>query len=169
MAASKTLFREETLHLVFEASLLVKGAFALLEIASGIVAYFISQQFLLNLMTEITQDELREDPRDFIANYLLHQAQHVSLSAQHFAAFFLFSHGPVKLWLIAGLLRERLWYYPTAIVVFALFIVYQLYRFSFTHSVLLLVITALDVVIIGLTLHEYRYLRHHAARPKPLS
>lgn len=161
--AAKTLFKEATVHLFFEASLLVKGAFALFEIAGGIIAYFISQRFLLDLMTEITQDELREDPRDFVANYLLHQAQHFSLSAQNFAAFFLLSHGIVKLWLIAGLLREKLWYYPTAIVVFALFIVYQLYRFSFTHSFLLLVITALDAVIIGLTWHEYRYLRRSVA------
>lgn|SRR5487761_797335 len=165
MGATKKLFNEATIHLIFEASLLVKGAFALFELAGGIIAYFISQRFLLDLMTEITQDELREDPQDVVANYLLHQAQHFSLSAQHFAAFFLLSHGVVKLWLIAGLLREKSCYFPIAIVVFALFIGYQLYRFSFTHSFLLLLITALDVVIIGLTWHEYRYLRRSASRP----
>ncbi len=64
-----------------------------------------------------------------------------------------------ELWLIIGLLREKLWYYPIAIIIFGLFTVYQLYRFSFTHSVWLLLITAVDVIVIGLTWHEYRYLR----------
>ena len=76
-----------------------------------------------------------------------------------FAAVYLLGHGVIKLWLIIGLLREKLWYYPTALVVFGLFIVYQLYRYSFTHSIWLLLITIVDLVVIGLTWHEYRYLR----------
>ncbi|MHB8885982.1 MAG: DUF2127 domain-containing protein [Methylovirgula sp.] len=64
----------------------------------------------------------------------------------------------MKLWLIIGLLRKKLWYYPVAIVVFGLFIAYQLYRYAFSHSVWLLLITVLDVVVIGLTWHEYRFL-----------
>jgi len=61
--------------------------------------------------------------------------------------------------LIIGLLREKLSYYPVAIAVFALFIAYQLYRFSFTHSIGLMLIAMVDVVVIGLTWHEYKYLR----------
>jgi hypothetical protein len=66
------------------------------------------------------------------------------------------SHGVVKLWLIIGLLRQKLWYYPLAAAVFGLFIVYQ---YSFTNSLWLLVLSAVDVAVIALTWHEYRYLR----------
>jgi hypothetical protein len=52
------------------------------------------------------------------------------------------SHGVVKLWLIIGLLRQKLWYYPLAAAVFGLFIVYQ---YSFTNSLWLLVLSAVDV------------------------
>ena len=65
------------------------------------------------------------------------------------------SHGVVKLWLIIGLLRQKLWYYPLAAAVFGLFIVYQ---YSFTNSLWLLVLSAVDVAVIALTWHEYRYL-----------
>jgi uncharacterized membrane protein len=68
-------------------------------------------------------------------------------------------HGIVKTYLIVGLLRDRLWYYPGAIIVFILFVAYQVFRFQITHSVWLLAITVLDIVVIGLTWHEYRYLR----------
>jgi|SRR5579863_4938120 len=164
MSRPKPLFDEKIVHLAFQISLIVKGIFAFSEIVGGIATYFISQRFLLNVITAFTQNELIEDPRDLVANYLLHQAQHFSVSTKHFAAIYLFSHGLVKLWLIAGLLRERLWYYPTASIVFALFIVYQLYRFTFTHSVMLLALTLIDVMVIGLTWHEYRYLGRSGSR-----
>ena len=61
--------------------------------------------------------------------------------------------------LIAGLLRERVWYFPVAMTVFTSFIAYQLYRYTITHSVWLMLITGLDVVVTALTWHEYRELR----------
>jgi uncharacterized membrane protein len=150
---------EKNIHLMFEVSLWLKGLFALSEIAAGAAAYFVSQQLLLDVVLWVTKDEFAEDPRDLVANYLLHSVQHLSLSAQHFAALYLLAHGVIKLWLIIGLLRERLWYYPVSLAVFGLFVVYQLYRFSFTHSLWLLFVTAVDVAVIALTWHEYTYLR----------
>jgi uncharacterized membrane protein len=154
---------EKNIRPAFRVSLFIKGVFALLEIAGGVLAYFISQKLLVRFITEITQDELIEDPNDFVANQLLHLAQQFSINTQYFTAFYLLSHGVIKLFLIAGLLRERLWYYPLAMIVFAFFIMYQLYRFSFTHSVWLLVITILDMVVIWLTWREYKYLRRDRA------
>ena len=155
---------EKQIHLIFEVSLLLKGAFAGLEIIGGFLAYLVPKQFVLGVLAMLTQRELAEDPRDLVANYLLHAAQHLSVGTQHFAAIYLVSHGAVKLWLIIGLLRERLWYYPTAFVVFGLFIGYQVYRFSFTHSPYLIFLTAVDIVVVVLTWHEYRYLKRHVAR-----
>lgn len=153
---------ERDIHLAFRISLWIKGLLASTEIVGGIVALFVTQQFLVGVANVITQGELAEDPHDLVANYLLQSVRGLSFSTQHFAAFYLMSHGVIKLWLIAGLLRERLWYYPTALLVLALFVLYQLYRFSATHSLWLLAITAVDLVIIGLTWHEYGYLRHVA-------
>jgi uncharacterized membrane protein len=156
----KSHFLEEKyLHRVFEVSLVLKAVFAVAEILAGIAAYFVTQQFLFRLVERMTREELLEDPRDFIANYLFQSAQHFSVSARNFTAAYLLSHGVIKLWLIIGLLRQKHGYYPVAMAIFGLFIVYQLYRLSLTHSLWLLVITAVDVLVIGLTWHEYRYLR----------
>lgn len=153
------LLEEKSIHLAFEVSLFLKGAFAVAEIVSGIGVYFVTQQFVFRLIERVTRAELLEDPGDFIANYLFQSAQHFSVSTRNFTAVYLLSHGVVKLWLIIGLLRTKLSYYPVAIAVFGLFIVYQMYRFGATHSLWLLLITAVDVVVIGLTWHEYQYLR----------
>jgi uncharacterized membrane protein len=135
MADLMKMFSEKNVHVAFEISLALKGVFALAEIGAGIFAYFTTTQFLLDLVHIITRAELMEDPRDFVANYLSHAAQDLSVSSQHFAAFYLLSHGAIKLWLIIGLWRKKPGYYPAAIAVFSFFILYQLYRYSFSHSV----------------------------------
>lgn len=150
---------ERYIHLAFRISLWFKALFALTEILGGITAFFVTKAVLVQAANMITQGELQEDPHDLVANYLLHSVKHLSLATQHFFGLYLLGHGVVKLWLIVGLLRTRLWYYPTALVVFGLFIVYQLYRFGDTHSLWLLFVTAVDVIVIALTWHEYRFLR----------
>jgi len=160
MADTSKALDEKRIHRIFRVSLFLKGAFAISEIVGGILACVVPQQFVLNVVAVLTQAELAEDPRDLVATSLLNTAQHISAGTRYFTAAYLVSHGAIKLWLILGLLREKFGYYPTAMVIFGLFIVYQLYRFSFAHSILLLLITVLDVVIIALTWHEYRYLRH---------
>lgn len=156
---------ERYIRIVFRVSLWFKAVFAATEIVGGIIAFFISRQFLVQVANAITQGELNEDPTDLVANYLRHAVHHFSVSTRHFTAIYLLAHGVIKLWLVVGLLRLRLWYYPTALVVFSLFVIYQLYRYSHTHSPALLFVTAVDLVVIGLTWHEYRYLRRNRTHP----
>ena len=87
--------------------------------------------------------------------------QNFSVAQHDFFAFYLLSHGVVKLILVYGLLKEKLWAYPASFVVFGAFIVYQLYRYSFTHEVSLIGLSIFDLFVIALAVHEYRLLRHH--------
>jgi uncharacterized membrane protein len=60
---------------------------------------------------------------------------------------------------------NRLWAYPLAIFVFGAFAVYQVFRLERVYSIGLLLLTISDVVIIWLTLLEYRdQKRLHALR-----
>ncbi|MGA9334221.1 MAG: DUF2127 domain-containing protein [Rudaea sp.] len=159
MSATRAWLDEKTIHLVFVVSLWLKAAFALVEIVGGFIAYFVTHEFLIGIARVITQGELAEDPHDRVANYLHHAVENFSIDSQHFTAVYLLGHGLVKLWLVIGLLRERLWYYPAALVIFSAFIGYQAYRFYFTCSFLLLFVTFVDLIVIALTWHEYRYLK----------
>jgi uncharacterized membrane protein len=152
---------ERRIHQIFEISVLLKGAHALIECVGGLVLAFVSTSTILNLVNVLTQDELIEDPNDFVATHLLSQAQNFTVSAQHFYAFYLLSHGVIKALLVVGLLRNKLWAYPVSLVVLGLFIAYQLYRFSYTHGVGLIVLTVFDFIVIGLIWHEYGLVRRH--------
>lgn len=153
------LSRLKNIHQAFEIGMWLKGAFAVGELVSGIAAYFVTPHFLIQIINIITGHEFAEDPHDLIASYLRHAAEQSTGGSQHFTAYYLLGHGIVKLWLIAGLLKKRLWYYPAAMAVFGLFIAYQLYRFSFTHSLFLLLISAVDLAVVVLTWYEFRFLR----------
>jgi uncharacterized membrane protein len=154
----------KTLDRFFYASIWLKGLHAVLEIIGGVALFLTSPAFILRVVATVTQDEMAEDPNDFIASTLLSAAQKISVSSERFAALYLLSHGAVKIVLVAGLLRDRRWAYPAALAVFGAFIAYQVYRFSFTHSLGLIVLTVFDLVVMWLIWREYR-LREFDVRP----
>src|SRR5258708_20331604 len=98
MPGLRSIFADEKkIHLAFQVSLVLKGLFALAEIVGGIGAYFVSQDFLLSFVQRITQEELGEDPRDLIANYLLRSAGQFSVNPLHIPAFYFLSHFALNL------------------------------------------------------------------------
>jgi uncharacterized membrane protein len=160
-ASLEERMNERRIHRVFEISILLKGAHSLIECIGGLALAFVSTSTITNLVKALTQHELSENPNDFVAGHLMGLAQNFTVGTQHFYAFYLLSHGLIKVFLVIGLLRNKLWAYPVSLVVLGLFIVYQLYRFSHTHGFGLIVLTFFDVLVIGLIWHEYRLVRRH--------
>lgn len=153
---------EKRIHQIFEISILLKGAHALVEFGGGLALAFIDTNWIKSTVNAMTQDELVEDPHDFLATHLMDFVQGFTVSTEHFYAFYLVSHGLVKLALVTGLLREKLWAYPAALVALALFIAYQVYRYSYTQSIGLIVLTIFDLFFMWLIWHEYRLRRSHS-------
>lgn len=151
------------LHRAFEISLLLKAGFAVLEAAGGVIAFFVSQRFLLRLIVDLTQQGRILYPDNAVAMSLLHAAQNFSISTRHFVGLYLLAHGLIKLVTLIALWRGKIWSYPLAMLVFALFILYQLYRFSFSHSPWLLLLTGFDLAVLGLIGNEYRAQRRQQA------
>jgi uncharacterized membrane protein len=147
---------EKRLHAAFELGVVLKGLNGLAELVGGFVLWFASVDLIRSIVSALVHTELI-DAHDRIARYLMHAAEGVSIGGKDFAAFYLASHGVVKLILVAGLLRNKLWAYPASLAVLGLFIVYQLYRLSFAFSLGLVVLTVFDAVIILLIWHEYRF------------
>ncbi|MEO5809164.1 MAG: DUF2127 domain-containing protein [Sphingomicrobium sp.] len=155
------MIQERRIHQLFEVSILLKGAHALIEIVGGLALALTANGRIAELVARFTQDELHEDRADFVANHLIALAQAMSVQTQNFYAFYLLSHGVVKVALVAGLLMRKLWAYPASLVVMMLFIAYQIYRYSYTHSPGLIALTVFDLFVMGLIWHEYRLLRRH--------
>jgi uncharacterized membrane protein len=143
-------------EILFRTSVVLKGLDALFEIAGGIALWVISPSFVVRLTAILTQDEIAEDPRDVVANYLRHAAGGLSVSGEHFMAIYLLSHGIVKMLAVIALLKGKLWGYPLSIVIFGGFVVYQIYRFTLTGGIGLIALTVFDLIVISLIWLEYR-------------
>jgi uncharacterized membrane protein len=148
---------DKTVHLLFDIGLIGKAVDGMLEIIGGIALFVVKPGQIDGWLRMVTQHELSTDPNDVVANLLLHSAQHLSSSTQTFAAFFLLWHGAVKVGLVWALFRKHLWAYPVA--TFALFLAYQIYRYTNTHSIWLVALSVLDLFVIAITWLEYKRLR----------
>jgi uncharacterized membrane protein len=144
------------IHRLFRAGLALKGFNAGIEALSGLLLAAVGTDSIKLWAKAATQSELLHDPQDVVATALLHWAQGFSVSEQHFYAFYLLSHGVVKLALVIALARGKIWAYPAALAAFAGFILYQSYRISYTHSPGLALLTAFDCVFVYLVWREYR-------------
>jgi uncharacterized membrane protein len=141
---------------LFRISVTVKGLDGVLEFIAGAALLVIKPEFILRTIAFMTQSELADDPRDFVARQVQNFAEHLSVGTQHFAAVYLLIHGIVKIVLVAALLKNKLHVYPWAMGIFGALILYQFYRFTYTHSMMLIVLSGFDLVVIGLIWLEYR-------------
>src|SRR5260221_4799239 len=122
--------QEKFIRDIFDVSLVIKGIDGVLEIIGGIFFFFIQQNQLITITKLVVQRELIEDPQDFTANYLI-ATSHVSVSLQFFTAIYLLIHGVIKIVIVVGLLKNKLWAYPLGITVFSAFVLYQLYQYGY--------------------------------------
>src|SRR6266536_5673896 len=153
----------DLLDRTFEVGIILKGLDGALEVLGGLLLLLVSPAAINRITTTLTQHELSEDPRDFIATHLLKTAHGLTGSAVHFGAYYLLSHGMVKVVLVVALLKNKLWAYPWMIAFLAAFIGYQAYRLTFKLSFGLVALTVFDLFIAWLTFREYRkQLARHA-------
>jgi uncharacterized membrane protein len=147
---------KDSLDRLFEIGIILKGLNGLAELLGGLLLLFVTPADIHHLVTTLTQGELSEDPNDVVARYLLHTANGLTGNAVIFGAVYLLVHGAVKVVLVVALLLNKLWAYPSMIIVLLIFIGYQLYRIALDPSAGLIALTVFDALIVALTWREYR-------------
>ena len=151
--------KNKTISNLFDASILLKGIFSLIELISGTLLLFITSNFLLKFIYFIFGHELLQDPTDILVNFLINLFSNPT-NLKILFAIYLIAHGIIKLGLILALWKEKLWAYPLSEIVFSLFIIYQIYRYTQHPSIFLILLTALDIFVIILIHLEYKILKY---------
>ncbi len=152
------------LHISFEIGLLLKGLNSLIEIIGGFLLLYFNPDRLHRLIVLLTQHRLSEDPRDILVQFIIKITSGYSVSSQHFGFIYLESHGLVKILIVYLLFRKHAWAYPVSIGFLALFIIYQLYRYSYDPSAWLVYLSVFDVLMIFLTWKEYLNIKMSAVK-----
>jgi uncharacterized membrane protein len=139
--------QQRRIYQIFQITVVLKGLHGIIEIVGGLALALFSTDSILRLLYRIPHHHW--------------VTRHFSTGEHHYYVFFFLSHGALNLAVAILLLLEKLWAYPAAIAVLALFILLQMYRFTHVHDPGLIVFSILDVIVIALAVHEYRLLRKH--------
>lgn len=148
--------KEKNIFEIFEIAIILKGVGATLEVVLGVLLLFTN--VVNNVVVALLQNELIEDPNDYLATHFSSYAN-MSHATQIYGGLYLLTHGLVKIVLVWGLLRNKLWAYPASIAVLSLFISYEVIKWFETRSVPLLLLTLFDVLVLWLVWHEYKRVR----------
>ena len=146
-------------HDAFEIGIVLKGIDAVLEMIGGMMLLSYRTQALNAWVATLTQHELAEDPRDFLATHVFSFFTQLSVDAKTFGGLYLLSHGLVKVVLVWAILKKKMWAYPLLIAFLGAFAAYQGYRFAYSGSALMGLLGAFDVALALLAWREYRAIR----------
>ena len=157
------LLPEKDYRALFRIGILIKAADGFIEACAGAFFYFVSYTTINGVLFSIFHREIAESPRDAFWQFLISEWHTISLSSSSFWGLLFFAHGAIKLALSVALLKNYLWAYPTAAIVFTLFVGYEIYSLTNHPSLFLWCITIFDAFVIGLILHEYRQIKKRRA------
>jgi uncharacterized membrane protein len=153
------LINEKEYWGLFEISLFIKALNAIADLVGGIIIWFTSKVVLVTFILNLLQHELSDDPKDYVAKFIVNSAEALAVNSQYFLGAYLLIHGVVKIFLLICLYNKKLWAYPASIIVFSLLIFYESYLFYSSHSMWTLSFILLDVLLVLLTWHEYGVLK----------
>jgi len=167
MAAAK---RENIFfHTLFEIAILLKGAFGILELSLGMLIVLVNRAAVSDFLLFLVHGELIEDPTDPFGTYISNLSNSLSTGTEFFIGLYFLSYGIIKIFLVIGLLHKKTWAYHSALVVLSTFIIYMIYRFSYTHSPILALLIVTDITTIMLIWREYMFMRKWKSIPTSLS
>ncbi len=151
--------RERWFDLVFLVGFALKAVDGLVELLVGLPLLVLRPAQVEAVARLMTAGELREDPGDPVAHLVRHGVAALSADATLFAAVYLVVHGLVKLGIVAAIFRGSRRLYPWAIAALGGFVVWQGVESVQHPGVGLALLTLFDVVIVALTVREWRHHR----------
>jgi len=107
----------------------------------------------------LMEHEIIEDPNDLLIQITNPFIQHLPFTITYFLAGYLIFWGIMDIFLSINLLKHRLWAFSVSIYIIGIFVLYEIYRFSYTHSYILAGVILVDLIIIWLIKKEYDNLR----------
>jgi uncharacterized membrane protein len=145
---------------LFRVAIALKGIDGGIQVIGAVILALVPAAAVTGFAHAVITRDLLGDPSGVLARHLQTAAEDFAGGGtKTFAVVYLLAHGLIKLGLVYALARKIVRAYPVAAVVLAAFVVYEIIRAVHTHSIALPFFAALDVVIIGLVLREYRKLR----------
>lgn len=148
---------------IFVVSMWWRILYGILRIIFGITLLNVVGLPLADVLRTLMSHELVEGPHDIlfaIGSHLLGLLATHPLYISYFIAIYFIFWGTMDVVLSHNLLKHRLWTFPVSFAVIGLFMLYEVIRFTHTHSLILLGVLIIDAGILLLIGREYKKLTH---------
>lgn len=132
--------------------------YSILHIFLGLAVLKVIGTPLIDIVQSIMGHELIEDPHDLLYSFIYNVLTVHPIYISYFLSFYFIFWGVVDIVLSYNLLKHKLWAFPVSFILIGLFILYEIFRFTHTHSIILLFVIFIDVTILWIIWREYRKL-----------
>jgi len=133
--------------------------YGFLRLVLGFVLLRLIGTPLSDVFYALMNHELIEDTTDFLIQAISPLLQHTSFTVTYFLAVYLIFWGIVDILISINLLKHKMWAFPIGIYIIGIFVLYEIYRFSHTHSLVLACVIIIDLILIWLIKKEYTKLK----------
>ena len=149
--------KEKYWHELFETGILLKAFNSVWEVVGGFLLLSNVQGWFPHLFVLLTRGVFLGGRGGLVINLVHSHIHALTQSTQLFVAIYLLFHGVMNMFLSYNLYKNHLWAYPCSMAFTSAFFMYQMYRLAHTHSLVLALMSTLDVIFIILTWHEYHH------------
>lgn len=133
-----------------------KGVFGIIELVIGFTLLILGRKAMNKLLLWIVNFEPFENHPKLMDTASRFIINHVLGSLHLLIALYMIVHGLVAIAVVIALIHKKMWAFPMAGIIMALFIIYQIYRLALAFSLILLILTLIDIAIIFFLRYEYR-------------
>src|SRR6476469_7581569 len=138
-----TAIDEREVYRFFLGSVILKGLISLAEVVVGIAVLLIPQQVIVHTVDLIVRNFL-PGSLSFLGPRLIESAAEFTAATALFVSVYLLVRGLIKVFLIWGLLANKMWAYPASLLVLGLLVLYQIYQILSKGSILIILLTVFD-------------------------
>jgi uncharacterized membrane protein len=148
-------------HKIAKILVYFKGIFGIVELVTGIELLLIGRKALNKVLLWIVNFEPFEDHPRLMDSATRFVAENILGSLHTLIALYMIVHGLIAIAVVIALIHKKLWAFPAAGTILVLFIVYQIYRLALAFSLILLILTLIDIAIMFFLRYEYKRVKIH--------
>ncbi|MEI8135632.1 MAG: DUF2127 domain-containing protein [bacterium] len=146
-------------HRAFWISLFLKGLDGALQLIGGIAVIFAEPGTLGKTYRYFTRFLVGNRTQNPEAEFIKVTAHSFGMNVEMLVAIYLLVNAVIKLLLVYGLLKERLWVFPAACIGFGLMFSLELYRISIHFYWGIFILMCISVFVITMVLLEWKKVR----------
>lgn len=144
--------------LFFRLSMVGKIFYGSWRVVLGLFMFQIIGSPFSDLFLKLLNREHSEDPTDIIIQFINPFLHYAAFPVTYYLAFYILFWGALDVFLGVNLLRHKMWAFPFSLLLIGTFIMYEVYRYFHTHSTVLAIVTAIDIIMFILIYKEYKRL-----------